>query len=111
VPVPGVPDIPPDLAGPVAVELAKPARAIPEPGALPGGCLCEPKWDGYRLVIVRNGASTRLWSKRGRDLTDRFPDIVTAAVAQIPPGTVVDGEVVAIARSVGRVGRPRRAPR
>ena len=91
---PGLPGLPPDLAGPVAVELAKPVREVPAPHALPGGCRYEPKWDGYRLVIVRDRTSTRLWSKQGRDLTDRFPDVLAAAVAQIPPGTVVDGEVV-----------------
>jgi ATP-dependent DNA ligase len=92
--VPGLPDLPPELAGPVAVELAKPVRSIPAPTTLPGGCRYEPKWDGYRLVIVRGAAATRLWSKQGRDLTNRFPDIAAAALAQLPPGTVVDGEVV-----------------
>src|SRR3954453_6510529 len=92
--VPGLPGLPPDLAGPVAVELAKPVRSIPPEGALPGGCVYEPKWDGYRLVVVRDGASTRLWSKQGRDLTALFPEIAAAAVAQVPPGTVLDGEVV-----------------
>jgi ATP-dependent DNA ligase len=92
--VPGLPDVPPELAGPVAVELAKPVRDLPRPDALPGGVLYEPKWDGYRLVVVRTGGATRVWSKQGRDLTDRFPDVVAAAVAQVPPGTVVDGEVV-----------------
>jgi ATP-dependent DNA ligase len=92
--VPGLPGLPADLAGPVAVELAKSVRDIPPPQALPGGCRYEPKWDGYRLVIVRSGSSTRLWSKQGRDLTDRFPDIAAAARAQVPAGTVVDGEVV-----------------
>jgi ATP-dependent DNA ligase len=91
---PGLPGLPPDLAGPVAVELAKPVRDIPAPAALPGGCRYEPKWDGYRLAVVRTADSTRLWSKQGRDLTDRFPDIAAAARAQIPAGTVVDGEVV-----------------
>jgi len=92
--VPGLPDLPPDLAGPVAVQLAKPVAAIPAANALPGGCLYEPKWDGYRLVVVRTGRSTRVWSKQGRDLTDRFPDIAAAALAQLPAGTVLDGEVV-----------------
>ncbi len=92
--VPGLPGLPPELAGPVAVELAKPVKEIPAAHALPGGCLYEPKWDGYRLVIVRQGSSTRLWSKQGRDLTDRFPDLAAAALAQVPAGTVVDGEVV-----------------
>jgi ATP-dependent DNA ligase len=93
-PVPGLPGLPPELAGPVAVALAKPVRAIPPADALSGGCLYEPKWDGYRLVVVRTGTATRVWSKQGRDLTDRFPDITAAALAQVPAGTVLDGEVV-----------------
>jgi ATP-dependent DNA ligase len=92
--VPGLPDLPPELSGPVAVELAKPVHAIPAANALSGGCLYEPKWDGYRLVVVRGAGSTRVWSKQGRDLSDRFPDIVAAARAQVPAGTVLDGEVV-----------------
>ena len=91
---PGLPGLPPELAGPVAVELAKPVRDIPPANALPGGTRYEPKWDGYRLVIVRQGDSTRLWSKQGRDLTNRFPDVAAAALVQLPAGTVVDGEVV-----------------
>jgi ATP-dependent DNA ligase len=92
--VPALPGLPPELAGPVAVELAKPVRTIPPANALPGGCRYEPKWDGYRLVVVRTASSTRLWSKQGRDLTDRFPDIAAAALTQVPAGTVLDGEVV-----------------
>jgi ATP-dependent DNA ligase len=76
------------------VQLAKPVTAIPAAHALVGGCLYEPKWDGYRLVVVRSAGSTRVWSKQGRDLTDRFPDVVAAARAQLPAGTVLDGEVV-----------------
>jgi ATP-dependent DNA ligase len=90
----GLPALPPELAGPVAVELAKPVKDFPAPSALPGGCVYEPKWDGYRLVVVRTASSTRLWSKQGRDLTDRFPDIAAAALAQVAAGTVLDGEVV-----------------
>ncbi|HEV7211013.1 MAG TPA: ATP-dependent DNA ligase [Blastococcus sp.] len=91
---PGLPGLPPELAGPVAVQLSKPVAAIPPADALPGGCLYEPKWDGYRLVVVSTASSTRLWSKQGRDLTDRFPDVAAAALAQVPAGTVLDGEVV-----------------
>lgn len=54
----------------------------------------ELKWDGFRCVIVRDGQSTRLWSRQGTDLTNRFPEIAVAAAAQIPAGTVIDGEVV-----------------
>jgi ATP-dependent DNA ligase len=60
---------------------------------MPGGSIYEPKWDGYRLVVV-HGDELRLWSRNGTDLSDRFPDVVAAAEEQIPRGTVVDGEVV-----------------
>jgi ATP-dependent DNA ligase len=91
---PDLPDLPPELSGPVGVALAKSVRTIPAATALPGGCRYEPKWDGYRLVVVRGARSTRLWSRQGRDLTDRFADVATAAIAELPPGTVLDGEVV-----------------
>jgi ATP-dependent DNA ligase len=90
----GVPDLPPELSGPVGVALTKPVADLPHPGALPGGCRYEPKWDGFRMVVVREVRATRVWSRQGRDLSGRFPDVVAAARAQLPPGTVVDGEVV-----------------
>ncbi|MET7284180.1 ATP-dependent DNA ligase [Kribbella sp. NPDC005582] len=86
--------IPPDLAGPVDVELAKSVEQIPGPNALPGSSRYEPKYDGYRLSIVRQNGAARLWSRQRNDLTDRFPDITTAAVRQIPDGAVLDGELV-----------------
>ncbi|WP_222271843.1 ATP-dependent DNA ligase [Modestobacter marinus] len=90
----GLPDLPPELSGPVGVALTKPVAALPHPSALPGGCRYEPKWDGFRLVVVRGVTATRVWSRQGRDLSGCFPDVVAAARAQLPPGTVVDGEVV-----------------
>jgi len=89
-----LPDLPPELAGPVAVTLARAVERIPPSAALSGGCWYEPKWDGFRLVVVRSAGGTRVWSRQGRDLTARFPDVVAAARAQLPAGTVLDGEVV-----------------
>ena len=86
--------LPADLAGPITVELARPQETIPDQGALAGGCVYEMKWDGFRCVIVRDAAGAQLWSRQGTDLTTRFPEIATAAVDQIPAGTVIDGEVV-----------------
>jgi ATP-dependent DNA ligase len=86
--------LPPELSGPVEVALARGQDRIPEPGELPGGCVYEPKWDGFRLVVVRGGERATLWSRRGTDLTARFPDIAAAAAELVPPVTVVDGEVV-----------------
>jgi ATP-dependent DNA ligase len=91
---PALPDLPPGLSGPVGVALARSVERIPPASALSGGCWYEPKWDGFRLVVVRSAGSSRVWSKQGRDLTARFPDVVAAARAQLPAGAVVDGEVV-----------------
>ncbi len=81
-------------AGPVEVELAALEERIPPEHRMPGGCVYELKWDGYRMVIVRTVNAVRLWSRSGNDLTDRFPEIAAAAVEQMPPDAVVDGEVV-----------------
>jgi ATP-dependent DNA ligase len=89
-----VTSLPTDLTGPVTVELARLEERLPGAHALPGGSRYEPKWDGYRLVVVRNGPDVSLWSRNGNDLTDRFPDIAAATATQVPPGTVLDGEVV-----------------
>ena len=53
-----------------------------------------PQWDGYRVAVVRDDAGARLWSRQGKELTDRFPDLAGAAVVQVEPGTVLDGEAV-----------------
>jgi hypothetical protein len=86
--------LPPGLAGPVEVALARSVERIPAAGALRGGCRYEPKWDGVRIAVVRSEPSARLWSRHGTDLTEAFPEITAAASAQLPPGTVLDGELV-----------------
>ncbi|WP_406057488.1 hypothetical protein [Kribbella sp. NBC_00889] len=44
--------------------------------------------------MVRAGDRARLWTRNRNDISDRFPDIVTAAVRQLPGGVVLDGELV-----------------
>lgn len=57
--------------------------------------VAEPKWDGSRACLVREGDTATLWSRAGTDLTRHFPDLEAAAAAQVPPGCVLDGEIVA----------------
>jgi ATP-dependent DNA ligase len=85
--------IPPALQPPVAVALAKLVKSIPGPNALPGGAFFEPKWDGFRAILVVAADGVTLWSRQGKELRV-FPDLVEAAAAQIPPGCVIDGEAV-----------------
>jgi len=72
-----------------------PARLMPVK-ALPAGgdWLYEPKWDGYRGLLV-NSASGRgsLWSRNDKDLGRWFPELVELA-GRLPRGTVLDGEIV-----------------
>ena len=75
--------------------LARSTESLPATRALAGGCLYEPKWDGYRgLVGVDAAGTARIRSRRGTDLTASFPDITSAAVRQLPAGTLLDGELV-----------------
>jgi ATP-dependent DNA ligase len=74
--------------------LAKPAATLPAVVGLPGGTVYEPKWDGYRAILERTNAGCRVWSRNGADLAAGFPEIVQAALEQLEPGTVIDGELV-----------------
>jgi len=54
----------------------------------------EPKWDGFRCLVFRNGQNVVLQSKAGRPLTRYFPDVVEAVLALKPETFVLDGEIV-----------------
>lgn len=60
----------------------------------PPGWVYEPKWDGFRMVAW-SGAEPRLESRNGKNLLRYFPEL-RSALAELPGGTVVDGEVVII---------------
>jgi ATP-dependent DNA ligase len=86
--------LPAGLASPVPLVLAKAVSRIPAAGALPGGCLYEPKWDGFHLGISVGEGGALLWSRQGKDLARFFPELVAAAAEQLPSGVVLDGEAV-----------------
>ena len=54
----------------------------------------EPKWDGFRCLIFRDGAKVDLQSKSGQSLTRYFPELVAAVAALKPKRFVLDGEIV-----------------
>ena len=74
---------------PVAPMLAKLTRQLPV-----GPYLYEPKWDGFRCIVFRDGAEVELGSRNERPLTRYFPEVVDALRASLPERCVVDGEIV-----------------
>ncbi|GAB3705005.1 ATP-dependent DNA ligase [Mariniluteicoccus flavus] len=79
---------------PIAVPLTPMLARLVD--AIPHGMAYEPKWDGWRALLVRDGDDVRLWSRHGTDLTAYFPELVAAAHA-LPDRCVIDGECVVIA--------------
>jgi ATP-dependent DNA ligase len=73
---------------PVAPMLAKPAADIPP------GQHYEPKWDGFRSIIFRDGDEVEIGSRNERPMTRYFPEVVAAVLANFPPRAVIDGEIV-----------------
>ena len=76
--------------------LAKVAEAIP----LVEGFLFEPKWDGFRAIVFRGKTGLFIQSRDLRPFDRYFPDLHEALLERLPPGCVVDGEIV-IATSQG----------
>jgi ATP-dependent DNA ligase len=54
----------------------------------------EPKWDGFRCIVFRDGGKVQLQSKSGQPLARYFPDLVTAFLDLKPKQFVLDGEIV-----------------
>ncbi|MGY4898637.1 ATP-dependent DNA ligase [Micromonospora aurantiaca (nom. illeg.)] len=70
--------------------LAAPVDVVPEGP----GLVHEPKWDGWRCVAFRETGGVYLQSRAGRNLTTYFPDLTRAIRAAVPPGAVLDGELI-----------------
>jgi ATP-dependent DNA ligase len=74
---------------PVAPMLAKPVAGLPE-----GPHSFEPKWDGFRTVVFRDGDEVELGSRNERPMTRYFPELVQAVKAHLPARCVLDAEIV-----------------
>ena len=75
---------------PVAPMLAKAATALPRSA----GLRYEPKWDGFRCIVYRDGDEVELGSRNERPLTRYFPELLGPLVATLPDRCVLDGEIV-----------------
>jgi ATP-dependent DNA ligase len=70
--------------------LAKLARDFPDGGNV----LYEPKWDGFRCVVFREGDDLDLQSRNQKPLLRYFPELREPLLAQLPERVVLDGEIV-----------------
>jgi len=63
--------------------------------SLPSGpWLYEPKWDGFRCIVARDGAKLTLTSKRGQTLGRYFPELVARCLAMKAKNFILDGEII-----------------
>jgi ATP-dependent DNA ligase len=73
---------------PVPPMLAKPVASIPQDQ------IYEPKWDGFRSIIFRDGDEVEIGSRNERPMTRYFPEVVEAVLAAFPERAVIDGEII-----------------
>ncbi|WP_174523587.1 ATP-dependent DNA ligase, partial [Smaragdicoccus niigatensis] len=77
---------------PVKPMLAKTHAGVPRDP----GLLFEPKWDGFRCIVFRDGDTVELGSRNDRPLTRYFPELVDLLKEALPERCVVDGEIVIV---------------
>ena len=80
------------ISPPIEPMLAKIADELPPEG----GFLYEPKWDGFRALVFRNGDEVYLQSRDLRPLNRYFPELERALAQALPRGCVLDGEIVVV---------------
>jgi ATP-dependent DNA ligase len=85
---------------PVSPMLAKALPGVPAPDSVPGGLSYEPKWDGFRCIVLRDGDEVELASRGSKPLTRYFPELVRAVLEHLPQRCAIDAEIVV------RAGQP-----
>jgi ATP-dependent DNA ligase len=82
------------IALPVSPMLAKAVPGVPAPDSVAGGLAYEPKWDGFRCIVLRDGDEVELASRGSKPLTRYFPEVVRAVVEHLPTRCAIDAEIV-----------------
>lgn len=83
---------------PISPMLAKSVKEIPD-----GSMSFEPKWDGFRSIVFRDGPDVEIGSRNERPMTRYFPELVEAFRSNLPERCVVDGEIIVIGASGDRL--------
>jgi ATP-dependent DNA ligase len=80
------------LKPPVLPQLAKSARELPSGD----GWRYEPKWDGFRTIVFRDGDDVHLQSRNGKPMNRYFPEIIPSVQALPGQRLVLDGELIVV---------------
>jgi ATP-dependent DNA ligase len=78
------------VAPPILPMLAKRVDELP----LDGGWIFEPKWDGFRALIFRDGEEVLIQSRDEKSLNRYFPELIEPLLQQTPQQCALDGEIV-----------------
>src|SRR5215831_9439252 len=77
---------------PILPMLAKRVAELPPPD----GFIYEPKWDGFRALVFRDGGEIYIQSRDAKPLSRYFPELLEPLRAQLPERAVLDGEIVIV---------------
>src|SRR5918997_1083079 len=80
------------LKPPIKPQLARPAKDLPDGD----GWLFEPKWDGFRTIVFRDGDDVRLQSRNGKPMNRYFPEIEPKVLSLGSDRIVLDGELIVV---------------
>src|SRR5215470_145678 len=80
------------VAPPLAPMLSKAADALPSGD----GWQFEPKWDGFRTLVFRDGDEILLQSRDEKPMNRYFPELIAPLAATLPARCVIDGEIVIV---------------
>src|ERR1043165_5664347 len=75
---------------PILPMLAKRVSELPRAG----DWIFEPKWDGFRTLIFRDGDEVLIQSRDEKPLNRYFPELIDPIKSQLPKQCVLDGEIV-----------------
>ncbi len=75
---------------PILPMLAKRVDDLPAGGSW----IFEPKWDGFRALVFRDGDEIQIQSRDEKPLNRYFPELLETLLLQLPPRCVLDGEIV-----------------
>jgi ATP-dependent DNA ligase len=84
------------LEPPIKPQLAKSAKELPDGD----GWVYEPKWDGFRTIVFRDGDDVYLQSRNGKPMNRYFPEVVESIRRMDSDRLVMDGEIIVVVDGV-----------